>query len=77
MAIVVRKRHPLELAEHDLAHIDDDLLPDVGDKIRLPEVKNPAQEENHNDAHADRVEQRHILIREDIVDHVLDDPRDI
>ena len=75
--VIVRERHPLEFAEHDLAHVDDDLLPDVGDEIGLPKIKNPAQEKDDDNADADGVEKRHILICEDIVDHVLDDPRDV
>ena len=77
VAVIVRERHPLEFAEHDLTHIDDDLLSDVGDEVGLPKVKNPAQEKDHDDADADGVEERHILIGKHVVNHVLDDPRDI
>ena len=77
VTVIVRERHPLEFAEHDLAHIDDNLLSDVGDEIRLPKVKNPAQEEDDNDADADGVQQRHVLVGKHVVDHILDDPRDV
>ena len=77
MTVIVRERHPLELAEHHLAYIDDHLLPDVGDEVGLPKVKNSAQEKDDDDADADGVQQSHVLIGEDVVDHVLDDPRDV
>ena len=77
VAVIVRERHALELAEHDLADVDDDLLPDVGDEVGLPKIKNPAQEKDDDDADADGVQKSHVLVGKHVVDHVLDDPRDV
>ena len=74
MAVEVGHRHALELAEHDLAHIDDDLLADERDEVRLPVEEDAAQEEDDDDADADDVEHHHVLLGQHLIDHVLDDP---
>ena len=74
MLVKIRHRHALELAEHRLAHVDDDFLSNIRDEIALPVVEDAAEQEHDDDADCDEVQHHHVLVHEHLVDHVLDDP---
>ena len=66
--------HALELAEHQLTHINDHLLPDKGHQIALPVVENAPYDEDHHHAHADDIQHGHIPLGQHLVYHILDNP---
>ena len=74
MLVKIRHWHALELAEHILAHVDDDFFADVRHEIALSVVKDAAHEEHDDDADGNEIQHHHVLVHEHLVDHVLDDP---
>ena len=51
MLVEIGHGHALELAEHDLPHIDYYALPDIGHQIGLPIVEKPPEQEHPYNAH--------------------------
>ena len=77
MPVKIRHGQALELLEHDLADIDDHALANVGYQIGLAIVENASDEEGYDNACRNDIQHEHILFRQHLVHHVLDDPRQV
>ena len=77
LPVIVGQRHLLEFPEQHAAHIDDDPLPHIGHQIALPVVEHATGEHDHQNACRNQVQHQHILGHEHIVNHVLDNPRQV
>ena len=77
LPVIVGQRHLLEFPEQHAAHIDDDTLPHIGHQIALPVVEHATGEHDHQNACRNQIQHQHILGHEHIVNHVLDNPRQV
>ena len=64
------------MAIQGLADIVDDFLADETHKVLLAEIEEPAEQEQDQDADDDEVQRVNILIGQNLIDDVLDEPRD-
>ncbi len=74
MLVKIRHGHTLKFAEHHFPHINNHFLPDIRYQIRLPVIKYSTNQEYHHNADTDNIQHHHILIRQNLIHHVLNNP---
>ena len=75
MLVEVRQGQGLQVTIQGFADIVDDFLANETHEVFLAEIKEPAEQEEDQDTDDDEVQRVDILIGQDLIDDVLDEPR--
>ena len=74
--VEVRQGQGLQVTIQGFADIVDDFLANETHEVFLAEIEEPAEQEEDQDTDDDEVQRVDILIGQDLIDDVLDEPRD-